>query len=71
MIINGNAGSHPFHQEERRVRTPKLVYAKSGVATGDCISGMSIDAKCAWMRKRQELIREQRQPALRLRGRRV
>lgn len=59
MILNETTASHPFHQEDRRAKS-KQVLGKSGLATGDCITGMSIEAKCAWMRKRQELIRAQR-----------
>lgn len=59
MILNETTASHPFHQGDRRVPKTRPIPARTGLATGDCVSGMSIEDKCAWMKKRQELLRLQ------------
>jgi hypothetical protein len=71
MIINMHTASHPFYQKDRKAQPART--RRTGVATDDCV-GMSLEQKCEWMRKRQELLNRQHEDNQRalaqLRGRR-
>lgn len=52
MILNGNTGSHPLYQPDRRARAQKRSRQPSGLAAKDC--PRDLEGKLAWLRGREE-----------------